>query len=182
MTAKDHQKLLSLERQIEGGIATYIRVGELLQQIKSEKLYLSTHKSWEEYCKERWKWTPNYANRQINAFEYAEEIKKISPSISIPNTEYAARNERSSNEFLYNYSSLPVEKKVAILEANRKTLVENNKKFERPPEEVRRYIRFQKHITKAIKAGEGVSWMSARAKEISSLLEEILKEAKKRGL
>jgi hypothetical protein len=60
-------ELERLESIIESGIATFVAVGQALAQIKADRLYLVTHKSFDAYCRERWSFSGRYGNLQIEA-------------------------------------------------------------------------------------------------------------------
>ena len=58
-----------------------------LLRIRDERLYRETHKTFEQYCKERWGMARNYANKQIAAAQVAATLGTVVP---IP-TERVAR-------------------------------------------------------------------------------------------
>jgi hypothetical protein len=78
LTEEEQQDRLHLERQIER--AFYI-AGVALAQLKARRLYKSTHKTFEDYCKERFGFTRDSAYLKIGAAEVYENIERILPTI-----------------------------------------------------------------------------------------------------
>lgn len=81
-------KLEGLERVIESGLQTFIEVGSALKEIRDLKLYRESHKSFEEYCRERWGMGKAYAHRLIGA---SEVVGNLSPMGDIPKSERQCR-------------------------------------------------------------------------------------------
>lgn len=67
--------LQELEKKVEIGIAGFREAGKALEEIKGKKLYKVGYSTFEEYCRDRWKFTPQHANRLIKAAIVVEEIK-----------------------------------------------------------------------------------------------------------
>jgi len=65
------------ERVIEHGIETFIEVGQALLEIRDQRLYRETHATFEEYCKERWRWGRKYVDKQIAAASVASNLTPI---------------------------------------------------------------------------------------------------------
>lgn len=61
--------LHSLEQIVLKGRATFVEVGLALARIKEAKLYASTHDSWEDYLRMRWRWSDRHARRLMVAAE-----------------------------------------------------------------------------------------------------------------
>lgn len=81
--------LQDLERVIE---ISYIKAGQALQYIKSKKLYKSSYRTYDEYCSERWGFTPQHANRLISAAKLVDQMKKSEPIGSVlPQSESQVR-------------------------------------------------------------------------------------------
>jgi phage N-6-adenine-methyltransferase len=70
-------RLLSLERVIEGGLQTFVDVGLALMEIREARLYRATHKTFEDYCRDRWEWSRVHADRLIKAAEVADILKPV---------------------------------------------------------------------------------------------------------
>ena len=91
MTALSRSEVRALEECesiIARGLASFIEVGEALLQVREERLYRSTHKTFEEYCRERWGWSRRYVNYQIQA---AVVVRNLGTGVPIPETEKQAR-------------------------------------------------------------------------------------------
>jgi hypothetical protein len=62
-TTKKSKRLQDLERKIAKGLLAYEEMGGALLDIKTEGLFLQTHRSWERYVIERWDLTPSRARQ-----------------------------------------------------------------------------------------------------------------------
>lgn len=62
----ERETLETCERVIQGGLDTFIEVGGALSVIRDQRLYRSSHKTFEEYCREKWDMTGRRA-RQLCA-------------------------------------------------------------------------------------------------------------------
>ncbi|WP_214107692.1 DUF4326 domain-containing protein [Acrocarpospora catenulata] len=67
LTAEEKTALAEAESAIERGLTTFVDVGHALSRIRSERLYRGTHARFEDYCRDRWGFTKNHVNRQIDA-------------------------------------------------------------------------------------------------------------------
>ncbi len=68
LSRDDRARLTELERVVEAGLATFIEVGEALAQIRDQRLYEATHRTWESYLDDRWSGlSRSYAHRLIAA-------------------------------------------------------------------------------------------------------------------
>jgi len=86
---EDRATLDRCESTISNGIASFMEVGRALQKIRDARLYLFSHATFEEYCRDRWGLSRSYAFRQIKAAELANDPKLLSIS-PIP-SEWVAR-------------------------------------------------------------------------------------------
>jgi DNA N-6-adenine-methyltransferase (Dam) len=82
MTAVTTTALAELEQVIERGLETFVEVGQALSRIRDERLYRESHKTFEAYCRERWRMSNRHANRQIEAAAVAGSLGPIGP---VPN-------------------------------------------------------------------------------------------------
>ena len=82
MVTLSEARLATLEATIERGVKD---VGEALSEIRAEKLY--TDKTFEAYCKRRWGFGRNYANKMIAANETAKHLGTIVPKNEVPTKE-----------------------------------------------------------------------------------------------
>ena len=47
-------RLAECEQVIERGLGTFVEVGEALLEIRDSRLYRESHRTFEDYCRERW--------------------------------------------------------------------------------------------------------------------------------
>jgi hypothetical protein len=77
LSTTERSLLQECEAVIERGVKTFVEVGQALLQIRDERLYRASHKTFEEYCRERWDWSRSYVHRQIEAAQVAENLLPI---------------------------------------------------------------------------------------------------------
>jgi hypothetical protein len=87
LSADEQQALAVYEDTIAKGLDTFMAVGQALAQIHIEQLYRGTHRTWDAYCRERWRLSRFYAHRQITAARVAEML----PNGNKPKNEAVAR-------------------------------------------------------------------------------------------
>jgi len=84
--------LQDLEEKIEAGLEQFRVAGESLRKIKEKKLYKSEYSTYEEYCSQRWGFTPQHANRLISAAKTMRLIEESEPTGSVlPQSENQVR-------------------------------------------------------------------------------------------
>lgn len=94
MTEVQHSEdsLKEHEAIIEKSLKGYQKAAASLKAIKDNKLYKGAYSTYEEYCTQRWNFTPQYANRLIKAAEIVNVISKSETHVSVlPETEGQAR-------------------------------------------------------------------------------------------
>ena len=71
-------RLQTEENTIENGLQTFVEVGMALTRIRDQKLWMAggKHPSFEGYCKTRWGWSRNYADRVTGAAQVVKQIEK----------------------------------------------------------------------------------------------------------
>lgn len=67
LTTWESGRLAHLERVIEAGLQTFYDVGEALMEIRENRLYRQTHRSFEAYTKERWGMGKSRAHQLMEA-------------------------------------------------------------------------------------------------------------------
>ena len=82
------------EATIERGLATFVEVGEALQAIREQRLYLGEYTTFEAYCQDRWGWSRRRAHQQIQAAQVAgalsttvdneAQARELAPLCQIP--------------------------------------------------------------------------------------------------
>jgi hypothetical protein len=95
LTPPQAQELSRCEHIIRKGLDTFVEVGTALLIIRDQRLYRSTHKSFEAYLGDKWEITARQANRLIGAGSVVENLKRdqlvSSQPTSIPKNEAQAR-------------------------------------------------------------------------------------------
>lgn len=85
----ERAKLQELESIVENGLQTFYAVGKALDEIREQKLYRETHKSFEAYCRERWAIARRTADQFIGAARVIENLSAI--ALKIPTKENQVR-------------------------------------------------------------------------------------------
>lgn len=67
MTEIAVSRLGELEEVIQHGLETFVEVGQALATIRDERLY--SHKTFEDYCRERWEFSDSRARQLVAAAE-----------------------------------------------------------------------------------------------------------------
>lgn len=84
----ERAELRQLEERVERGTRAYVAMGQALARIRDARLYRETHGTFEDYCRERWGWGRNYANKAIAA---AETVASLGTGVPTPASEAVAR-------------------------------------------------------------------------------------------
>ncbi len=74
LTEEEESDRSNLERKVE---RAFYEAGRALQELRDRKLYRSTHKSFEEYCRARFGYGKNNANMKILAASVLDELEKM---------------------------------------------------------------------------------------------------------
>lgn len=89
LTVQEANRKAELEATIERGMQTFVEVGLALMEIRDERLYRAEFGTFENYCRARWGWRSNYANRLIASAEVTTNLVPI--GTILPATETQAR-------------------------------------------------------------------------------------------
>jgi hypothetical protein len=65
----EEKQLEQCEETIEQGLGTFLDVGRALAEIRDNRLYKGSHRTFERYCKDRWDLGKAHAYRQIYGYE-----------------------------------------------------------------------------------------------------------------
>ncbi|MEG4984681.1 hypothetical protein QUB08_02705 [Microcoleus sp. BR0-C5] len=85
----ERARLEELESIVENGLQTFYEVGKALDEIREQKLYRESHKTFDAYCREKWGIAKQTANRFIAA---AQVIENLTPmGVKIPANERQVR-------------------------------------------------------------------------------------------
>ena len=87
------RRLVELERVVRAGISTFVEVGEALATIRDEKLYLQTHSTFAEYCRDKWNFSTSAAWRKIGQ---ARAVAALPPGQPLPSQRSLARARKAS--------------------------------------------------------------------------------------
>jgi hypothetical protein len=88
LTIIERDELDRLEGVIERHLGGFCQVGLSLMAIRDRRLYKSTHRSFEDYCRQRWDFDKSYAYRLIKS---AEVVQELPIGDALPRNESQAR-------------------------------------------------------------------------------------------
>jgi len=80
LTSIERKNLAELEDIIEKHLSAFQETGFCLMQIRDNRLYRESHSSFEAYCKEKWGFARNYANKLIAASRASDDLGTIVPT------------------------------------------------------------------------------------------------------
>jgi hypothetical protein len=78
------ERLAQLEEIVREGLPAFLRTGEALSEIKRDNLYLQTHRTFEDYCKNKWGISVSQGDRLI---QYAAVAAALPPTGETPKTQ-----------------------------------------------------------------------------------------------
>ena len=85
----ERARLQELESIVENGLQIFYEVGKALDEIREQKLYRESHKSFEAYCRQRWGIARRTADQFIGAARVIENLSAI--ALKIPTKENQVR-------------------------------------------------------------------------------------------
>lgn len=77
LNASERARLDELETAIDRGLQTFYEVGKALEEIREQKLYRETHKTFEAYCRDRWGIARQRAYQFIDAALVMENLSTM---------------------------------------------------------------------------------------------------------
>jgi phage N-6-adenine-methyltransferase len=83
----EKQRLRELESKIDAGLKTFVDVGTALLEIRDSRLYRQSHGTFEDYCRDKWGFQRNYANKMIAAAEVIDNLGTIVPVLPATETQ-----------------------------------------------------------------------------------------------
>lgn len=89
LDATERARLQELESIVENGLQTFYEVGKALDEIREQKLYRESHKTFEAYCQEKWGIARRTADRFIGAARVMENLRPM--GLKIPANERQVR-------------------------------------------------------------------------------------------
>lgn len=72
MTKIENNRLAEIVKEVDAGIDSWMRIGKLLAEIDASCLYRATHKSFNDFCRDKWGMSSRNAKRYIVGSRYAE--------------------------------------------------------------------------------------------------------------
>lgn len=90
LSAGEIETRKACERIIEHGLRTFYEVGTALLQIRDQKLYRVSHRSFEEYCRQRWGLQERRVYQLMDAAAIVEDLKSCTV-VQLPQNERQAR-------------------------------------------------------------------------------------------
>lgn len=88
LTVPERRSLAHNEAIIAHGQQTFVAVGNALAAIRDGKLYRANFKTFDAYCRERWNFKRNYANKLIAS---AAVVPDLGTNVPLPSSEAVAR-------------------------------------------------------------------------------------------
>jgi hypothetical protein len=77
LTSEERTLLASLETIIDQNLHSFMKTGEALRTIRLDRLYRQTHKTFEDYCRERWDVSRPTAYRLIDSVEVVKIVSQL---------------------------------------------------------------------------------------------------------
>lgn len=104
LTTSEAAALKRYESVIAAGKTTFVAVGQALTAIRENRLYRSTHETFEAYCQEKWGWSRQRASQMIQA---SAVVKQLPESVST-----RVDNEKTARVL----AKVPEEKRAEVVE------------------------------------------------------------------
>lgn len=90
LSVPERKLLHEQEKIIANGIATFVGVGQALMVIREKRLYRLEFSSFEDYCRSKWGFSKNHANRYIAAQTVVKNLEDVDSTI-VPRVESQIR-------------------------------------------------------------------------------------------
>ncbi len=107
LTEAEQKHLAECEVIIEKGIKSFLEVADALLDVRDQKLYRVTHKTFQDYCADKWSISARHANRLMLGGEAVRNIESDQLVSSVPAA--VPENEAQARPL----ASLPKDKQVA---------------------------------------------------------------------
>lgn len=79
LSTQEQGRLDELEHVIAEGLESFLKVGSSLLEIRSSRLYRSTHNAFKAYCRDRWTLSVSRCNQLIGATKVCEHLTTAFP-------------------------------------------------------------------------------------------------------
>ena len=103
ISLKESKLLIDCEATIKKGQETFFEVGQAIVKIRDGKLYRSEHRSFEDYCRERWGWEKRYVQYVVSASNAVAALPEAQRTI--------VRSESQAREL----ARIPADKRAEVL-------------------------------------------------------------------
>lgn len=77
LSGLEQTRLTACEEVIERGLQTFVEVGEALLTIRDNRLYRAGHRTFEDYCRQRWGVVASRARQLIGAAETVKALESV---------------------------------------------------------------------------------------------------------
>jgi hypothetical protein len=84
LTTSEQSELEHYEAIIARGFQVFVEVGNALIEIRDRRLYRTTHRTFADYCRERWDMSRQRAYQLIDASEVAQDLSTIVDISTVP--------------------------------------------------------------------------------------------------
>jgi hypothetical protein len=92
LTAREHEQLESLEREVASGLSEFLRVGRALSTIRSRRLFRESHATFDQYVTERWGLGIGATGSLLTSFHIAEQLVDAGIDLPTQTTQSAMRS------------------------------------------------------------------------------------------
>jgi hypothetical protein len=89
LTDVETGRLAELEQIVDRGLKTFVEVGQALSEIRDSRLYRATHRTFEDYCRDRWGFSRQRGLQLIDAAEMTTIV--VTAGLPAPANEAQAR-------------------------------------------------------------------------------------------
>jgi hypothetical protein len=96
LNSAERSRLSVCEATIQQHLGTFVQVGLALAEIRNSALYRETHKSFEDYCRDKWDIARQHAYRLIDAAKVAEVVSAATP----PSEDVTGRRQLPASEWV----------------------------------------------------------------------------------
>lgn len=95
LTSQEQSRLNQLEAIISTGMETFVEVATAITEIHKSRLYRATHKTFDEYCYDRWQWSRQRAHQLMNAGKMSTLVDNLSNEMK-DTPKFTVDNERTA--------------------------------------------------------------------------------------
>lgn len=108
LNSRESSRLTELETKISKGEKVFVEVGSALSEIRDQRLYRTTHPTFEDYCRAKWNFTRQHGNQIIDA---AVTVKSLPEGLETIVSNFSQARA---------LAKVPAEERVTVLKAAQK--------------------------------------------------------------